>query len=70
MSRFTEAATAELQERAVIRDAMMQWRLLDQGVIELDHPDTMEFLQALGFAGMFADPGVRIPQILAQEPPA
>lgn len=63
--------TPELQIKAALRDALMQWNLLDQGVIEMDHPDTAEFLMILGLNGMFgAQASIRIPQILSQTPPA
>jgi hypothetical protein len=60
----------EFQIRAAVEDAIQQWNLLDQGVIELDHADTAEFLMVMGLAGMFgADAQTRIPQILAQQTP-
>lgn len=61
----------ELQIRVAVEDAMQQWGLLDQGVIELNHPDTAEFLAVMGMAGMFGDQAsARIPQILNQVAPA
>lgn len=61
---------ADLQYRSALRDALMQWRLLDQGVIEMDHPDTAVFLMVLGANGMFGgEAHIRIPKILAQEAP-
>lgn len=60
----------ELQIRVAVEDAIQQWNLLDQGVIELDHSDTQEFLEVMGLAGMFGEnAATRIPQILAQEIP-
>lgn len=60
----------DLQYKAALRDALLQWELLDQGVVEMDHADTASFLTVLGVNGMFgADMATRIPQILAMQPP-
>lgn len=62
-------ATPELQLKAAKRDAILQWRLLDD-VIELNHDDTRDFLFVMGYDGMFgADASTRIPRILSGEPP-
>lgn len=65
-----ETPNPELQMRVAVEDCIQQWALLDEGVVELDHDDTAQFLAVLGAAGMFgADAATRIPQILAKQPP-
>ena len=66
----TEPAEAiELQVRIAVEDAIQQFNLLSD-TIEVDHPDTAEFLGVMGMAGMFADTTARIAQITAGQPPA
>lgn len=63
-----ESTTPELQLRVAVEDCIQQWNFLDQGVLELDHADTAEFLTVMGHAGMFgSDAETRIPQILARQ---
>lgn len=65
-----EAPNPELQLRVAVEDCIQQWALLDEGVVELNHDDTIQFLEVMGAAGMFgADAAVRIPQILARQAP-
>lgn len=65
-----ETTTPELQIRVAVADCVSQWHTLDEGVVEMDHADTAEFLFVMGAAGMFgADAATRIPQILAKQPP-
>lgn len=65
-----ESTTPELQLRVAVEDCIQQWNFLDQGVLELDHSDTAEFLTVMGHAGMFgSDTETRIPQILARQLP-
>ena len=61
--------TPELQLRAAKSDAMMQWALLSD-VVEINHPDTRDFLYVMGACGMFgADAGTRIPEIISGAQP-
>lgn len=65
-----ESTTPELQLRVAVEDCIQQWNFLDQGVLELDHADTAEFLTVMGHAGMFgSDVEARVTQILARQPP-
>lgn len=65
-----ETPSPELQLRVAVEDCIQQWTLLDEGVIELNHADTAEFLAVMAAAGMFgADAATRVPQILAQQLP-
>lgn len=66
----SESTTPELQLRVAVEDCIQQWNFLDQGVLELDHTDTAEFLTVMGYAGMFGeDAATRVPQILSRQPP-
>lgn len=57
-----------IQLRVAVEDAIQQWNLLDQGVIEINHPDTRQFLDVMAMAGMFGSDPVaaqsRIEQII------
>lgn len=60
----------ELQIRIAVEDAIQQFGLLPE-FVELDHPDTAEFLGVMAAAGMFgAEAGTRIPQIIAGQAPS
>lgn len=62
-----------IQLRIAVEDAIQQWNLLDQGVIEINHPDTRQFLDVMAMAGMFGSDPVaaqsRIEQIIARQAP-
>jgi hypothetical protein len=65
-----ESTTPELQIAVAVADCVSQWHTLDEGVIEMDHSDTAEFLFVMGQAGMFGtEAATRVPQILAKAPP-
>ncbi len=59
----------ELQVRIAVEDAIQQFDLLPE-FIELNHPDTEQFLGIMALAGMFgADAQTRIPHILSGRDP-